>query len=133
MSRRARTGGRLAGEQGQALVELVACLPVIALVVLAIAQGVLVLGASGAVERALERGRVAAALGNDPVAAARRGLARDAQVRLEGDVLRVAVPVPRVLAAISLPPARGVAAVTRSTGSQSGSTMPTASRSTRAA
>jgi hypothetical protein len=130
---RRRVGRSLAREQGQALVELVACLPVIVLVVLAIAQGVLVLGASAAAERALERGRVAAALGNDPVAAARRGLARDAGVRLEDDVLRVAVPVPRVLAAISLPPAKGVAAVTRQSFSQSGSTMPTASRSTRAA
>jgi hypothetical protein len=107
------TRSRPAREQGQALVELVACLPVIVLVVLAIAQGVLVLGADGAAERALERGRIAAALGHDPVAAARRGLAAGARVRLEGDVLRVAVPVPRVLAAIPLAPARRVAVVTR--------------------
>jgi hypothetical protein len=106
------TRERLAGEQGQALVELVACLPVIVLVVLAIAQGVLVLGADGAADRALERGRVAAALGDDPVAAAQRGLADGAMVHLEGDLLRVAVPVPRLLA-FPLAPARGVAVVTR--------------------
>ncbi len=62
-------------ERGQALVELVACLPVVALVALALAQGMLVLGAASAAESAVERARVAAALGDDPVAAARRGLA----------------------------------------------------------
>jgi hypothetical protein len=95
----------LADERGQAAVELVACLPVIVLVVLAVAQGMLALGASGSAERALERGRVAAALGLDPVAAARRGLARNARVRLEGRILRVAVPSPRVLSGIPLPDA----------------------------
>ena len=104
-----RRAGRLRGERGQALVELVACLPVVALVVLAIAQGVFLLGANGSTERALERARVAAALGLDPVAAARAGLAGDAQVRLDGRLLLVSVPVTRVLTGISLPPARGVA------------------------
>ena len=47
---------RVAAERGQALVELIACLPVIVLVVLALIQGVLVVGASGSAERALERG-----------------------------------------------------------------------------
>lgn len=101
--------GRLAGERGQALVELVACLPVAALVVLAIVQGMLALAASGSVERALERGRLAAALGADPVSAARSGLASDARVQLEGGVLRVSLPVPRVVAAIPLPAARASA------------------------
>ena len=63
---------RLACERGQALVELVACIPVLALVVLAIVQGLLVVGARGSAERALERGRVAAGLGRDAVAAARQ-------------------------------------------------------------
>jgi TadE-like protein len=96
---------RLAQERGQALVELIACLPMIVLVVLAIVQGMLALSASGSAERALERGRVAAALGRDPVAAARTGLAANARVRLEGRLLHVAVPVPRVVAAIPLPAA----------------------------
>jgi hypothetical protein len=102
-------GTRLARERGQALVELIACLPVVALVVLAIVQGMLALGASGSAERALERGRLAAALGDDPVAAARSGLAVNARVRLEGRLLRVSVPVPRVVAAIPLPAARASA------------------------
>jgi Flp pilus assembly protein TadG len=95
---------RLAGERGQALVELVACLPVIVLVVLGIVQGMLALGASGSAERALERGRLAAASGLDPVAAARDGLSHNARVQLEGRTLRVSVPVPRMVPGISLPP-----------------------------
>jgi hypothetical protein len=102
-----RTG--LVRERGQALVELVACVPVVVLVVLAIVQGVLALGASGSAERALERGRVAAALGGDPVAAARTGLTPNARVRLEGRMLRVSVPLPRVVAAIPLPSAHASA------------------------
>ena len=108
MNTRSRLRARLARERGQALVELVACLPVIVLVVLAIAQGVLVLAASGAAERALERARVAAALGRDPVVAARDGLGDGAQARLDGQVLTVSVPVPRVIG-ISLPPVRAKA------------------------
>ena len=100
---------RHGSERGQALVELIACLPVIALVVLAIVQGMLALSASGSAERALERGRVAAALGGDPVVAARSGLAANARVRLEGRLLRVSVPVPRVVAAIPLPASRASA------------------------
>ena len=64
---------------------------------------------SGSAERALERGRVAAALGLDPVAAARRGLAANARVQLEGRTLRVSVPVPRIVAGIPLPTARASA------------------------
>jgi hypothetical protein len=105
--------GRLVRERGQALVELIACLPVVALVVLAIVQGMLALAASGSAERALERGRLAAALGRDPVVAARRGLAANARVRLEGRLLRVSVPVPRVVAAIPLPAARASALLVR--------------------
>ena len=101
-----RLRARLAAERGQALVELIACLPVIALVVLALIQGVLVVGASGAAERALERGRVAAGLGLDPVSAARSGLSADARVQLEGHVLEVTVPVPRVVAGVPLPAAK---------------------------
>jgi hypothetical protein len=108
-----RLRARLARERAQALVELVACLPVVALVVLALAQGMLALAAGGAAERALERGRVAAALGRDPVAAARDGLAHDAQVQLEGQLLRVSVPVPRVLAGVPLPPARAAGDLVR--------------------
>jgi hypothetical protein len=93
-------------ERGQAAVELIACLPVVALVVLGIVQGMLALGADGAAERALERGRVAAALGADPVSAARSGLASNARVRLEGRTLHVVVPLPRVVAGLPLPPAR---------------------------
>lgn len=100
-----RPRSRPAGERGQAAVELVACLPVIVLVVLAITQGMLALAAGGAAERALERGRVAAALGLDPIAAARRGLASNARVRLEGRMLRVSVPSPRVLSGLPLPEA----------------------------
>jgi hypothetical protein len=99
-------GVRGSSERGQALVELVVCLPVIALVVLAIVQGLLALGASGAAEAAAERGRVASALGLDPVAAARDGLNPNARVRLDGRLLRVSVPVPRVIAAIPLEPGR---------------------------
>jgi hypothetical protein len=101
-----RAAGR---ERGQALVELIACVPVIALVALAIAQGMFVLGAGSAAEAAVERARVAAALGDDPVAAARAGLATRATIRLDGRVMHVTVPVPRVLAALPLPPAHAVA------------------------
>jgi hypothetical protein len=101
-----RLRARVADERGQALVELIACLPVIALVVLALIQGVLVVGASGSAERALERGRVAAGLGLDPVSAARSGLAANARVQLEGEVLEVVVPVPRVVAGVPLPAAK---------------------------
>jgi hypothetical protein len=100
---------RLADERGQALVELVACVPVIVLVALAIAQGMLALGASGAAQGAAERARVASGRGDDPVAAARRGLARDATVRVERGVLHVSVPVHRVVSAISLAPAQAEA------------------------
>ena len=100
------TGWRCNGERGQALVELVVCLPVVALVVLAIVQGLLALGASGAAEGAAERARVASALGLDPVAAARDGLGADARVRLDGRLIRISVPVTRVIAAIPLAPAR---------------------------
>jgi hypothetical protein len=104
-----RLRARLARERGQALVELVACLPVIALVVLALVQGMLALAADGATERALERARIAAALDLDPVAAARRGLAANARVQLEGRTLHVSVPVPRLVAGIPLPTVRGSA------------------------
>jgi len=97
---------RLLVERGQALVELVACVPVVALVVLAIAQGMFVLGAGSTAQGAVERARVAAALGDDPVAAARRGLTTRATVTVERHVIRVSVPVPRVLEAIALAPAR---------------------------
>ncbi|HEY1479808.1 MAG TPA: hypothetical protein VGF46_07240 [Gaiellales bacterium] len=96
-------------ERGQALVELIACVPVIALVALAVAQGMFALGASSAAEAAVERARVAAARGDDPVAAARAGLATHGRIRLDGGVIRVTVPVPRVLAALPLPPAHAVA------------------------
>ncbi len=99
----------LGRERGQALVEFVACVPVVVLVVLAIVQGMLALGASGSAERALERGRVAAALGGDPVAAARNGLPPNARVRLDGRMLRISVPLPEVVAAIPLPPVRASA------------------------
>jgi hypothetical protein len=110
---RRRTPARLGGEGGQALVELVACLPAIVLVVLALAQGLLVLSAGGAKERALERARVAAAAGLDPVAAARDGLGKRAQVRLTGQVLTVSLPVPRVLGGFPLPAAAGRAWLVR--------------------
>jgi TadE-like protein len=103
------SGDRWTGERGQAVVELVVCLPVVALVVLAIVQGMLALDASGAAQGAAERARVASALGLDPVAAARDGLGVDARVRLDGRLLRVSVPVPRVIAAIPLTPARAKA------------------------
>jgi TadE-like protein len=103
------SGDRWTGERGQAVVELVVCLPVVALVVLAIVQGILALDASGAAQGAAERARVASALGLDPVAAARDGLGADARVRLDGRLLRVSVPVPRVIAAIPLTPARAKA------------------------
>jgi hypothetical protein len=130
-----RPWARASAERGQALVELIACLPVIALVVLAIVQGVLVVGASGAAERALERGRVAAGLGLDPVSAASNGLAANARVQLEGRLLEVTVPVPRVVVGVPLPAARASAelASENATSVQSGRTMPTASRSTSAA
>ena len=92
-------------ERGQALVELVACVPVVALVALAIAQGMLALGAASDAQSAVERARVASALGADPAAAARRGLPARATVVVGGRTVRVSVPVPRVLAAIPLAPA----------------------------
>ena len=81
------------------------CLPVVALVVLAIAQGVLALAASGAAQGATERARVARPSASIPWP--RHGtVSADARVRLDGRLLRVSVPVPRVIAAIPLAPAR---------------------------
>ncbi len=100
-------------EHGQALVELVACVPVLALVALAIAQGMFALGAASDAQSAVERARVAAALGSDPAAAARRGLPARATVLVEGRIVRVSVPVPRVLAAVPLGTATAVALLVR--------------------
>ncbi len=100
-------------ECGQALVELIACIPVVALVALAIAQGTFMLGAASDAQSAVERARIAAALGDDPSAAARRGLPVRATVLLVGSRVRVSVPVPRVLAAIPFAPATAVAELVR--------------------
>jgi hypothetical protein len=100
-------------ERGQALIELVACIPVVALVALAIAQGMFALGAASDAQSAVERARVAAALGNDPGAAARRGLPARATVLVEGRTVRVSVPVSRVLAAVPLGTATAVAVLVR--------------------
>jgi hypothetical protein len=68
-----------------------------------------VLGAGSTAQSAVERARVAAALGDDPAAAARHGLTTRATVTVERHVISVSVPVPRVLAAITLAPARASA------------------------
>ena len=93
---------RAARESGQATVELIALLPVLALVGLALWQAVVAGQAvwlAGAAARSAAR---AAAIGADPAPAARRALTpaleRGLRVRLrDGGEVHVAVPVPAVV------------------------------------
>ena len=93
---------RARGEEGQAAVELVALLPVLALVAAMVWQSVVAGQAwwmAGAAAREAAR---AQALGGDPAAAARGvlpGALRDGlRVRREGDGVAVRLAVPMVLA-----------------------------------
>lgn len=88
------------GDAGQGSVELVALLPVLALLVLALLQATLAGFAAWSAGTAARAGARAAAVGRDPGAAVRRaapiGGAR-AVVRREGDTVHVRLPVPSVL------------------------------------
>jgi hypothetical protein len=59
---------------GQAVVEICVALPVVCTAVLLAAQGLLAASAGVSVERALDRAVIAAAAGEDPLAAAREAL-----------------------------------------------------------
>jgi hypothetical protein len=89
---------RSRAEQGQGSVELVAVAPVLLLVGLALAQGLLSVRAQLSGERALARARVAWVQGADPVAAARAGLPRGSLVSQRGASIDVHVRLfgPRV-------------------------------------
>jgi len=104
---------RLGSEAGQGSVELVAIAPVLVLVGLVLAQGVLAVRAQLVGERALARARVAIAQGEDPAAAARAGLPEGSRVVRSAHALRVhvALALPQlpgmpgeVVAATSLEP-----------------------------
>jgi hypothetical protein len=88
---KARAGS---GEDGQATVELVAVLPVLGLVVLLAWQAVVAGQTWWLAGAAAREGARAAALGGDPVAAARRVLpgARLVQSGADGVEVRAAVP-----------------------------------------
>ena len=80
---------RSRGQAGQGSVELVAIAPVLILVGLALAQGLLAVRAQLAGERAHARARVAWVQHGDPVAAARAGLPRESRVTRTGNTLDV--------------------------------------------
>jgi hypothetical protein len=97
----------MAGERGQAGVELVALLPCALLVVAALAQAALLALCAVAAERAAVAGARAAVRGEPPGVAVRsalpRMLARSARVRVEPDgAVGVTLVVPRVLPLPSL-------------------------------
>src|SRR3954451_16140726 len=92
----------LRDESGQAAVEFVSLLPLVALVVAVLWQAVLAgqaVWSSAGAARAAAR---AQAVGGDALAAARGALPRSlrsgVRVRADGDAVRIAVPVPLVLA-----------------------------------
>jgi hypothetical protein len=90
--------------RGQAAIELVVVVPLVLLLALAMASAIAGAAAAVAAEHAADRALMAAAAGDDPVAAARaalpRGLAVSAGIRLTGRVLTVRVdaagPVPPI-------------------------------------
>jgi TRAP-type mannitol/chloroaromatic compound transport system permease large subunit len=88
------------GQSGQAVVELVALVPVLVVLLLVLGSVLLSGAAAVAAEGAVGRGIAAGAAGDDPVAAARRALpralARNARVRVERGRLVVTVDVPGV-------------------------------------
>lgn len=94
------SGALHGGTDGQASVEFVALLPLLALLVLALAQATLAGYAAWSVGTAARAGARAAAVGRDPAAAVRRAApigGRNARVRRAGDTLHVRLPVPSVL------------------------------------
>jgi hypothetical protein len=98
-------------QRGQAVIELVVAVPLVLALALAVAAAIAAAGAGVAAEHAADRGLIAAAAGDDPVAAARsalpRGLATSARVRVERRVLTVRVdppgPVPPIEVRQELP------------------------------
>src|SRR3954453_11250868 len=92
----------LRDESGQAAVEFVAVLPLVALVVAVLWQAVLAGQAVWSSAGAARGGARAQAGGGDPLGAARGAvpgsLRSEVRVRTDGDAVRVAVPVPLVLA-----------------------------------
>ena len=80
--------------QGQASIELLAVLPVIALLAWATLQTVMAVRQSLRAERAGARAVVAALTGGDPVAVARAAAGRGAHVTLTGRVLTIHIAPP---------------------------------------
>ena len=84
--------------RGQAAVELVALAPLVCALALAFGTALLAGAAAVAAEHAASRGVAAAALGHEPLAAARsalpRALARHARVRLRDGAVVVTVDLP---------------------------------------
>jgi hypothetical protein len=94
------------GESGQASVELVAVLPLVALVALLLWQAVVAGEAASSVAGAARAAARAQAVGGDPLAAARRavpgGLRRSLRVTARGDGVHVRLAVPVVVGGGSL-------------------------------
>ena len=88
----------LARARGQAAVELVALAPLVCALAVAFGTALLAGAAALSAEHAAARGVAAAALGEEPLAAARaalpRALARHARVRLHGGDVVVSVDLP---------------------------------------
>ena len=102
-----RTPTRIHSARGQATVELVALLPVLAVITLGVWQVAVAGHAVGAVGAAARAGARAEAVGGDPDDAARRLLPRRvraaARVRAShGGEVRVEVPIPAVVGGGSL-------------------------------
>lgn len=97
---------------GQASVEFVALLPLLALLLLALVQATLAGYVAWSAGTAAHAGARAAAVGRDPAAAVRRaapiGGAR-ATLRRDGDTLHVRLPVPSVLPTVAMGTVAGVA------------------------
>jgi hypothetical protein len=86
--------------RGQATVELVALLPLLALLILALVQAVLAGDAAWSAVTAARAGARAAAVGRDPAAAVRAAApigGAGARIDRDGDTLRVRLPIPSVL------------------------------------
>lgn len=100
------------GDAGQGSVELVALLPVLALLCLALLQAALAGYAAWSVGTAARAGARAVAVGRDPGPAVRRSAplgGAAATIRRDGDTLHVRLPVPSVLPVVRLGSVGGVA------------------------
>jgi hypothetical protein len=94
----------LSGERGQAAVELVVAAPVVVGVALVLVQLLLAVQAQVRIEQAAGSTRSAVLRGLDPLAAARSALPATGRVEVQGQRIRLDLPVPRVLPMLGLLP-----------------------------